>query len=221
MLDSRVLIAEDDPGTAAVLVTVLRGAGFFVTAVADGNAALRHALSSEHDLLVLDIGLPAKDGLTVLRQLRRAGIPTPVIVLTGGEAVTDTVAALEAGADDCMTKPFRLDELLARIRLRLREDVDRGRGAVLSGDGLSLDLRTRTVRVAGQLVDLTGRETTLLELLLRQRGQVVDPEQISHYVWARARDAGSNAVGLLVGTLRGKIGAGRIDTVGESGFRYT
>ncbi|APU16386.1 response regulator transcription factor [Actinoalloteichus fjordicus] len=217
---TRVLIAEDEARIAAFIDKGLRANGFVTTVVGDGEAALASASSGNHDLMVLDIGLPGRDGFEVLRALRRGRITLPVIILTARDSVHDTVAGLEGGADDYMTKPFRFEELLARVRLRVRS-VDRVPDlSVLHAGDLSLDLRTRRARLPGRLVDLTAREFALLELFLRHAGQVLAREQILSHVWGYDFDPGSNVVDVYVRTLRRKLGADRIVTVRGMGYRF-
>ncbi|APU22444.1 response regulator transcription factor [Actinoalloteichus sp. GBA129-24] len=217
---TRVLIAEDEARIAAFIDKGLRANGFVTTVVGDGEAALASASSGDHDLMVLDIGLPGRDGFEVLRALRRGRITLPVIILTARDSVHDTVAGLEGGADDYMTKPFRFEELLARVRLRVRS-VDRVPDlSVLHAGDLSLDLRTRRARLPGRLVDLTAREFALLELFLRHAGQVLAREQILSHVWGYDFDPGSNVVDVYVRTLRRKLGADRIVTVRGMGYRF-
>ncbi|MGQ0778257.1 MAG: response regulator transcription factor [Pseudonocardiales bacterium] len=215
---NRILIAEDSDRIAAVVEKGLRANGFITTVVADGNAALAYARTGEFDLMMLDLGLPGRDGFSVLRILREAKVTTPVIILTARNAVHDTVAGLEGGADDYMTKPFHFEELLARIRLRLREDRATEL-TVLHFDGLSLDLRTRQAQLGARTVDLTAREFVLLELFLRHPGQVLSRKQILSHVWGYDFDPGSNIVDVYIRALRKKLGADRIDTVRGMGYR--
>jgi DNA-binding response OmpR family regulator len=156
----------------------------------------------------------------VLRELREARIPLPVIILTARDTVRDTVAGLEGGADDYMTKPFRFEELLARVRLRLRTAGNAiAEPTLLSIDGLSLDLRTRRAQTDGRTVDLSAREFALLELLLRHPGQVLSREQMLDHVWGFDFDPGSNIVDVYIRQLRRKIGTDKITTVRGMGYR--
>jgi DNA-binding response OmpR family regulator len=220
-MTNRVLIAEDERRIASFVAKGLRSHGFVPTCVGDGQSALVLALSGEVDLLVLDIGLPDLDGFTVLRRLRAAGSRLPVVMLTARDGVRDTVAALEGGADDYMSKPFRFEELLARIRLRLRPTRAEGDGepTVLWCGDLALDLRTRQARVGDRIVDLTAREFVLAETFLRHPGQVLAREQLLSAVWGYDYDPGSNIVDVYVGYLRRKLGAARITTVRGMGYR--
>lgn len=215
---SRVLIAEDEARIAAFIQKGLRAAGFAPTVVADGRAALDYAMTGEFDLVILDLGLPVMDGFSVLRQLRQARNEIPVVILTARDSVTDTVAGLEGGADDYVTKPFRFEELLARIRLRLREDRAPEAMVLRHGD-LSLDLRTRRAEVAGRTVDLSAREFALAETFLRNPEQVLSREQLLSRVWGYDFDPGSNVVDVYVRYLRRKLGTERFETVRGVGYR--
>ncbi len=217
---SRVLIAEDEPRIAAFVEKGLRANGFATAVVGDGLSALDRARSGEFDLVVLDIGLPVLDGFAVLRALRAERCGVPVIVLTARDSVQDTVAGLEGGADDYMPKPFRFEELLARVRLRLAS-ARQGEVTVLSVGDLSLDLRTRRASVGGRTVDLSAREFALAETFLRHPGQVLAREQLLSHVWGYDFDPGSNVVDVYVRYLRKKLGAERIETVRGMGYRLT
>ena len=215
---SRVLIAEDEPRISAFVEKGLTANGFTVTVVADGLSAYDYAVTGGFDLLVLDIGLPGMDGFEVLRKLRSDRCAIPVIVLTARDSVQDTVAGLEGGADDYMPKPFRFEELLARVRLRLATDRS-SELTVLAHGGLALDLRTRRAHVEGRTVDLSAREFALTETFLRHPGQVLSREQLLSHVWGYDFDPGSNVVDVYVRYLRRKLGAARIVTVRGMGYR--
>ncbi len=215
---SRVLIAEDEPRIAAFVEKGLRANGFATAVVGDGLSALDRARSGEFDLVVLDIGLPVLDGFAVLRALRAERSTVPVVVLTARDGVQDTVAGLEGGADDYMAKPFRFEELLARVRLRLA-GARQGEVTVLTAGDLSLDLRTRRASVRGRTVDLSAREFALAETFLRHPGQVLAREQLLSSVWGYDFDPGSNVVDVYVRYLRRKLGADRIETVRGMGYR--
>ncbi len=214
----RILIAEDEARIASFVAKGLRANGFTPTVVDDGQDALDLALSGEFDLMVLDIGLPTLDGFTVLRRLRESRSALPVVILTARDSVTDTVAGLEGGADDYVAKPFRFEELLARLRLRLREDR-LPEVTVLGSGGLSLDLRTRRAAVDGCTAELSAREFALAEVFLRNPGQVLSREQLLSQVWGYDFDPGSNVVDVYVRYLRKKLGADRIETVRGMGYR--
>ncbi|WP_225233234.1 response regulator transcription factor [Klenkia terrae] len=216
---SRILVAEDEPRIASFVEKGLKANGFTVTVVGDGLSALDAARSGDHDLVVLDIGLPVLDGFAVLRALRSEGSAVPVVVLTARDSVTDTVAGLEGGADDYMPKPFRFEELLARVRLRLAPDRQGGELTVLTVGDLALDLRPRRAHVGGRTVDLSAREFALAETFLRHPGQVLAREQLLSHVWGYDFDPGSNVVDVYVRYLRKKLGAARIETVRGMGYR--
>lgn len=216
---NRILIVEDEERIASFVEKGLRAGGFTTTVVGDGDAAYEYALTGGFDLVVLDIGLPGRDGFTVLRELREARVTVPVIVLTARDSVRDTVAGLEGGADDWMTKPFRFEELLARVRLRLRTAARAPEVTVLRSGALSLDLRTRRARSGERTVDLTAREFVLLELFLRHPGQVLSREQILSHVWGYDFDPGSNIVDVYVRALRKKLGPAQVETVRGMGYR--
>jgi DNA-binding response OmpR family regulator len=215
---NRILIAEDEARIASFLEKGLRSNGFATTTVADGESALQYARSGSFDLLVLDIGLPVKDGFTVLRELRAANVTIPVVILTARDSAQDTVAGLESGADDYVRKPFAFDELLARIRLRLRTDRT-PESTLLAVGELTLDLRTRRVLVDGRAVELTAREFALTEVFLRHPEQVLSREQLLSQVWGFDFDPGSNVVDVYVRYLRRKLGEHRIETVRGMGYR--
>jgi DNA-binding response OmpR family regulator len=216
---NRILIVEDEERIASFVEKGLRAGGFTTTVVGDGESAHAYALTGNFDLVVLDIGLPGRDGFTVLRELREARVTVPVIVLTARDSVRDTVAGLEGGADDWMTKPFRFEELLARVRLRLRTAARAPEVTVLRSGSLTLDLRTRRARAGERTVDLTAREFVLLELFLRHPGQVLSREQILSHVWGYDFDPGSNIVDVYVRALRKKLGAQQVETVRGVGYR--
>ena len=220
---ARILIVEDEQRIASFLAKGLTAEGHGTTVVGDGVTGLDHALSGDFDLMVLDIGLPRMDGYDVLEQLRDQGSRMPVIVLTARDSVTDTVSALEGGADDYMPKPFRFAELLARVRLRLRQapggDIHQGRDAIEAG-GVRLDLRTRRAHVGGKELDLSAREFTLAEIFMTNPGQVLSREQLLDHVWGLDFDPGSNVVDVYVGYLRKKLGAETISTVRGMGYRF-
>ena len=214
----RILVCEDDPGMASFLERGLSSRGYATTVVGDGSSALAIASDQDFELAILDLGLPDVDGFSVLRELRRRGEHLPVIILTARDDLSDKVKGLDAGASDYLTKPFRLDELLARVRVQLRE----GRAdepTMLEAAGVTLDLRTRKALVDGNLIDLTAREFTLLEMFMRHPGQVLAREQLLAHVWGYDYDPGSNIVEVYVCYLRLKLGEGVIETVRGMGYR--
>ena len=217
---SRILIAEDEPGIASFIEKGLQAAGFSTLTVEDGRTAAYAARDRDFDLMILDLGLPGMDGREVLAEIRGRGERMPVIILTARSGVEETVAGLEGGADDYMTKPFSFEELLARVKVRLRE---RGTSEPLQleAGGVVLDLRTRRVQVDGREVELSAREFSLAELLLRHPDQVLSRQQILSHVWGYDFDPGSNVVDVYVGYLRKKLGSELIETVRGMGYRLS
>ena len=218
---ARILIVEDEQRIASFIAKGLTAEGHTTVTVGDGADGLDHALSDDFDLMVLDIGLPRLSGFDVLDQLRAQGSRMPVIVLTARDSVTDTVSALDSGADDYMSKPFRFAELLARVRVRLRQAQETTGPAddLLTVGSVSLDLRTRRATVAGKEVDLSAREFRLAEIFLRNAGMVLSREQLLDLVWGYDFDPGSNVVDVYVGYLRKKLGTSTISTVRGVGYR--
>ena len=219
---ARILIVEDEQRIASFIAKGLRAEGHATVEVEDGESGLDHAMGGDCDLVILDIGLPGMSGFEVLEQMRAQGSRLPVIVLTARDSVSDTVSALEGGADDYMSKPFRFAELLARVRVRLRQAGDRA-GPVedlLSAGSLLLDLRTRRATLAGTEVDLSSREFRLTEVFVRNAGQVLSREQLLDQVWGYDFEPGSNVVDVYVGYLRKKLGPTSISTVRGVGYRF-
>jgi DNA-binding response OmpR family regulator len=214
---ARILIAEDDPLISSFLEKGLRANGFTTFLADDGETAQRLSMTDEFDLLILDMGLPGRDGFHVLQELRTRGKKLPVLVLTGRRE-RDVVMCLEGGADDFMRKPFQFDELLARVRTRLRK-AGTEEDYILEAGGVRLDLKTRRATVGDQTVDLTPREFSLLEALLRHADQVLSREQLLSQVWGYFFDPSTNLVNVYVNSLRKKLGANVIQTVRGVGYR--
>jgi DNA-binding response OmpR family regulator len=215
---SRILIVEDEARIASFVRKGLTANGFVVEIAADGTQAQRLLGARDFDLLILDLGLPDMDGFELLEELRRTDQRLPVVILTARGGIRDTVAGLEGGADDYLTKPFSFEELLARVRLRLRGE----RGAeptVLRVGDAALDLRSRQVLIQDTAVDLSAREFALAEMLFRHAGQVLSREQLLSRVWGYDFDPGSNIVDVYVGYLRRKLGKQRITSVRGMGYR--
>ncbi|MDJ0313138.1 response regulator transcription factor [Arthrobacter sp. H35-D1] len=215
---NRILIVEDEERIATFVQKGLNSKGFVTKVVGDGQSAYHEASSRLHDLLILDIGLPDMDGLTVLHRLREERVSIPVIILSARSSVSDKVAGLVGGADDYLPKPFAFEELLARVRLRLRGHVLEDQSGLKAG-GLILDLRTRRALVDGVAKDLSAREFALAETLCRHRDQVLSREQLLSQVWGFDFDPGSNVVDVYIRYLRKKLGAERIETVRGMGYR--
>ncbi|MDY7015101.1 MAG: response regulator transcription factor [Cyanobacteriota bacterium] len=216
-----ILIAEDEPRIAAFIEKGLRANGFVTTVAAHADTVLELAFDESFALLLLDLGLPGKDGLTVLEELRGQGAILPIIILTARDDINDKVAGLEGGADDYMTKPFRFEELLARVRLRLRSQPQAvvKKETLLQVGSLALDLRSRKVQLNNNEVELPPREFLLLETFLRHPGQALSREQLLSQVWGYDYDPGSNIVDVYVGYLRKKLGSKMIETVRGIGYR--
>jgi len=204
----RILLAEDDRAVRDAVDRALRGAGYQVNAVGDGQAALAGARTPNTDALVLDLGLPVVDGIEVCRQLRGEGSRLPILVLTARAGVADRVAGLDAGADDYLTKPFALDELLARLRALLRRSGAEDHDPELRLADLILDPETRECRRGDRLIELTRTEHLLLELLLRNPRIVLSRTRIFEHVWGYDFGPESNSLEVYVGYLRRKLESG-------------
>jgi two-component system copper resistance phosphate regulon response regulator CusR len=201
----RILIVEDERKVASFVRQGLEEEGHAVTVASDGSEALAHLFEEPtYDLVVLDLTLPKRDGLSVLRELRAQRLTTPVLVLSGRAQVADKVAGLDFGADDYLTKPFAFDEFLARVRALLRRGGGQ-RPAVLQLDDLLLDPATRVVSRGGRRIDLTPREYALLEYFLRNAGRVLTRPMIAQHVWGLDFDPETNIVDVYVGYLRKEI----------------
>ncbi|MBU1251499.1 MAG: response regulator transcription factor [Actinobacteria bacterium] len=217
---SSILVVEDEARISTFVEKGLTAAGYATTVVTDGRSALDYLATGSFDLVLLDVGLPGLDGFEVLRRFRAGGATTPVIMLTARTSVDDTVTGLDGGANDYLPKPFKFDELLARIRVRLREAGQQGAAeTVLRHGEITLDLRARRITVDGTALDLSAREFGLAEQFLRHPDQVLSREQLLSRVWGFDFDPGSNVVDVYVRYLRAKIGADRIETVRGMGYR--
>ena len=214
----RILIVEDEPGMASFIDKGLAARGYTTTVCTDGATGTAIASDRDFDLVILDLGLPDVDGLSVLREIRRRGERLPVIILTARDDLTDKVEGLDAGASDYVTKPFKLDELMARVRVQLRGERS-GEPTVLEAGGITLDVRTRKAMVSGTVVDLTAREFTMLETFMQHAGQVLSREQLLAHVWGYDYDPGSNVVEVYVRYLRRKLGEDAVETVRGMGYR--
>jgi len=204
----RILVVEDDRKVTEFIRKGLAEEGHAVDVAVDGDGGLAAALDGVHDVVVLDVMLPGRSGLQVVRELREKGIRTPVLLLTARDAVEDRVRGLDAGADDYLTKPFAFAELLARLRALLRRGAET-RQPLLQVADLVLDPSTRSVRRGGAPVSLTNREFALLEYLMRNRGRVLTRTMIAEHVWDYSFDSSTNVIDVYVNYLRKKIDAGR------------
>jgi len=201
----RALLVEDDETISEFVARGLREAGFAVDCAADGEAGLDAALSQPYDVAVLDVMLPKRDGLSVIDELRRRGIATPVLIVSARRSVDDRVRGLQAGGDDYLTKPFAFAELLARVQALVRRATRAPESTTLTVDDLVLDLLSRRVTRDGVSIDLRPREFALLEYLMRNPGRVVSKTMILSHVWEYSFDPQTNIVDVLVSRLREKI----------------
>ncbi|MBN1239613.1 MAG: winged helix-turn-helix domain-containing protein [Gammaproteobacteria bacterium] len=216
----RVLLVEDDPLLGDGLRAGLRQLGFQVDWVRDGESAGRELRAAEHAAVVLDLGLPRKDGLEVLAEARRAGVKLPVLVLTARDAVPDRVRGLDLGADDYVVKPVDLNELAARLRALVRRAHGQPHERLEARD-IVLDPSARTVRRAGEEILLSAREFDLLEALMLNCGRVLSREQLERHLYGWGQEVESNAVEVHIHHLRRKLGAGAIETVRGVGYVLT
>lgn len=218
----RLLLAEDDPDVARMLAKGLREQSYAVDLVADGELALRQAELNDYDLIILDVMLPGRDGLSVCRAWRGGGRTTPVLMLTARDAVLDRIAGLDTGADDYLTKPFDFHELLARVRALLRRGPAL-RPSVIALADLLIDTSARRVSRTGQPVQLTAKEYALLEYLARRTGEVVTRAEIAEHVWDENFDPFSNLIEVYIQRLRRKLDDGHtvklIHTLRGQGYR--
>lgn len=223
---NRILIAEDEGRIVSFLEKGLKAHGYTTTIALDAESAINLALSNNFDLMLLDLSLPQKDGLEVLQALRGQGVNIPIIILTARDDIEDKVKGLEGGADDYVTKPFRFEELIARIRVRLRSDrldnnnSDSRSETQIKVGKIVLDLHTRKVIFNNQQIELPAKEFVLLETFMRHPGQVMTREQLLDRVWGYDYDPGSNIVDVYVGYLRKKLGSSTIQTVRGVGYRF-
>jgi DNA-binding response OmpR family regulator len=219
---SKILIVEDEPRIASFLSKGLEASGFSTLAVDSGQSAIYLASSNDFDLVILDLGLPDQDGLSVLEHIRGQGETIPIIILTVYDDLRHKLQGLNGGADDYVTKPFQLEELIARIQVQLRKQPQplHSVDLILEIGDIVLDLRQRQVRKAGQLIELSTREFALLELFMRRSREAVSRTELLNEVWGYDYDESSNVVDVYVGYLRKKLGARTIETVRGFGFRF-
>lgn len=203
----RILVVEDEKKLASLIKKVLEKEKYAVDVAYDGQESLDYALTYPYDVIILDILLPKKDGLEVIRELRSKKILTPVLMLTAKDAVEDKILGLDLGADDYLTKPFDFGELLARIRALVRRETA-DKPSVLQAADLSLDPRTYTAKRAGKIIRLTSREYSLLEFLLRRKNQVLTRDMIIDHVWDSTFESMTNIVDVYIRYLRRKMDTG-------------
>ena len=214
----RILVVEDEPTLAEQLADALRQAGYTVDTAADGKTAQYMGAVEPYDVVVLDLGLPVMDGLTVLKQWRAAGHGMPVLILTARDNWHEKVAGIDAGADDYLTKPFHMEELLARVRALLRRHSNHASAQWRCGP-LMLDTRLAKVTVDGQALVLTSHEFKVLAVLMQRAGEVISRSELTEHVYAQDHDRDSNTIDVFIGRLRKKLPPDTIETVRGLGYR--
>jgi two-component system OmpR family response regulator len=216
----RILVVEDDPDIARQLKLALGDAGYAVDHAPDGEEAQFLGDTEPYDAIVLDLGLPKVDGVSVLERWRKDGIATPVLILTARGAWSEKVAGFDAGADDYLTKPFHTEELLARLRALVRRSAGHA-SATLSLGALRLDPRAARASLDGEPLRLTSLEYRLLHYIMLHQGRVISRTELVEHLYDQDFDRDSNTVEVFIGRLRKKIGAERIETVRGLGYRVT
>jgi DNA-binding response OmpR family regulator len=214
-----LLVVQDEAPVASFIKRGLEAEGFAVRTACDGAEGLELSRSFDFDLIVLDLVLPTVTGEEILAKLRAAGSSVPVIVLTAQDAISDRVSTLNAGADDYLTRPCSFEELVARIRARLRT-ADQAVSTTISYGRVTIDVGTRAAHIGGRSVELSPREFALLEALIRHGGQVLSQAQLLDQVWGYDRDPSSNVVEVYVGYLRKKLQRDVVETVRGAGYRF-
>ena len=216
----RILVDEDEPTLAAQLAATLQAAGYAVDTAANGRDAGYMGEVETFDAVVLDLGLPMVDGLTVLKRWRALGRTMPVLILTARGDWHEKVAGIDAGADDYLTKPFHMEELLARIRALIRRAVGQASAEIACGP-LVLDTRSGRVSVDGQALSLTSHEFRVLAYLIHHAGEIVSRTELTEHIYAQDYDRDSNTIEVFVARLRKKLPPGLIETVRGLGYRLT
>src|SRR5688572_8244007 len=216
----RILVAEDDPSLAEALLRSLRQAGYAVDCAKNGEEADAALEVNEFDLLILDIGLPKKSGLEVLRRLRARNSKVPVLILTARGSLNDRVTGLDAGADDYLAKPFELAELAARVRALTRRGMAGG-SALISHGALTYDQIGRVARLNGAPIELSAREVSLLEILLQRAERLVSKDQLVNHLCEWGEEVSGNAIEVYVHRLRKKLEAGGVRIVTVRGLGYS
>ncbi len=213
----RILVVEDEPMLARQLRTALEGAGYAVDAAADGEDGHYLGSTETYDAVILDLGLPEVDGLTVLDRWRKEGRATPVLVLTARDSWSDKVAGLDAGADDYLAKPFQTEELIARLRALIRRSTGNASSELVSGD-VRLDTRSGRVTLAGEPVKLTAQEFKLLSYLMHHKGKMVSRTELIEHIYDQDFDRDSNTIEVFITRIRKKLGADLIATTRGLGY---
>ena len=214
----RVLVVEDEARLSRQLAETIDAAGYAVDVAGDGARADFLARTEQYDAVILDLGLPRMDGLTALRGWREAGLTVPVLILTARGSWHEKVLGIDVGADDYVSKPFQMEELLARLRALIRRSAGQASPALQCG-GLLLDPRTARVTLEGAAVKLTTHEYRVLSYLMHHRGRLVTQTELAEHIYAQDADRDSNTVEVFIARLRRKIGAGLIETVRGLGYR--
>jgi DNA-binding response OmpR family regulator len=225
MSSQRILVAEDSTRIASFIVKGLTAHGFSVVHITDGAKVIPELLNSEYQLLILDLGLPNREGLSILEELRGTGNNIPVLVLTARDSTETTVASFKSGADDYMSKPFSFEELLVRVQARVKgskvDNASQTLRPLLTRGDISLDLLARKVTVGDESYDLTPREFLMMEMFLQNPNQVISREQLLDRVWGYDHDPGSNVVDVYIRYLRKKIGPEAIVSVRGLGYKLS
>ena len=216
----RILVIEDDPDLSQQMKTALTGAGYAVDHAGDGEEVHYLGDTEPYDAVVLDLGLPVMDGASVLRKWRQSGKTMPVLILTARDGWSEKVSGFDAGADDYVTKPFRMEELLARLRALIRRAAGHATPAMACGP-VTLDTSTSRVEVNGQAVKLTAQEFKVLAYLMHHRDKVVSRTQLTEHIYDQDFDRDSNTIEVFIGRLRKKLGVDVIETVRGLGYRLS
>ena len=218
----RVLLAEDEKELNDLVRKTLEDEGYAVDSVFDGDSALEYLSSTPYDIALLDIMMPGRDGIAVLREYRKSGGKAPILILTARDAVEDRVVGLDAGADDYLVKPFMFPELLARIRVLLRRNTTSASSSVLECGDLVMDTSSHAVRRRGRKIDLSAKEYSILEYMMRNQGAVLGRESFRSHIWSWDYDGESNVIDVYIRYLRKKIDDGEsmklIHTIRGAGY---
>lgn len=214
----RILLVEDEPTLSEQIAAALSGAGYVVDASRDGQDAWFRGDTENYDAVVLDLGLPLLDGLSVLKRWRGAGRSMPVLILTARDQWHEKVSGIDAGADDYLTKPFHMEELLARLRALIRRASGLA-SAVLQCGPIALDTRSGRVSHAGLAIDLTNHEFKVLAYLMHRPGQVVTRSELTEHIYAQDHDRDSNTIEVFIGRLRKKLPGLTLETMRGMGYR--
>lgn len=216
----RILVAEDERTINNQISSTLAEHHYVVDSVFDGKEALYKGLNEPYDAIVLDLGLPHLDGINVLNQWRDNDIRTPVIILTARDSWSEKVIGIDSGADDYLTKPFHMEELLARIRALIRRSTGNNR-TVLKCGAIELNVRTGKVSIDGTSISLTSHEFKVLSYLMHHQDEIVSRTELTEHIYAQDFDRDSNTIEVFVGRLRKKLPPGYIETIRGSGYRFT